>query len=182
MRDVPYGYCHCGCGQKTTLHKQTVRARGFVKGEPRKYIAHHHLRSSPLEYVEEDRGYETPCWIWQRSLDRNGYGQGSRPDGQRKAYRIYYERYVGRVPAGLHLDHLCRVRECVNPDHLEPVTQRENNLRGHTPAARNAVKTHCIRGHEFSPENTYVDSLGKRHCRTCHRRRNREAYLRKVAA
>jgi hypothetical protein len=82
---------------------------------------------TPVEYVEEDRGYGTPCWIWQRGIDAAGYG---RVAGTR-AHRVFYERHVGPIPEGLTIDHLCRVRSCCNPAHLEPVTAVENVSRGH---------------------------------------------------
>jgi hypothetical protein len=87
---------------------------------------------SPVEYIEQDCGYETPCWVWQRSKMGNGYGC-CRVDGVlTAAHRVYYERFVGSIPDGLDLDHLCRVRACVNPAHLEPVTRAENLRRGST--------------------------------------------------
>jgi hypothetical protein len=89
-----------------------------------------------------------------------------------RAYRITYETLVGPVPNGLELDHLCRVRACVNPGHLEPVTHRVNTLRGETVAARNARATHCPAGHPYDEVNTYADRLGRRSCRECCRRRH----------
>jgi hypothetical protein len=86
------------------------------------------------------------------------------------AHRVSYELVKGPIPEGLHLDHLCRTPLCVNPDHLEPVTHRENLLRGNTFAARNAAKTHCVQGHELTPDNLYLrkDRIG-RMCMTCRR-------------
>lgn|SRR5215469_7516285 len=105
----------------------------------------------------------TPCWIWRGSL-RKGYGQIL----GRMAHKVIYEEMIGPVPNGLQLDHLCRNRNCVNPYHLEPVTARENLMRGKTLAAANASKTACSRGHAFTEENTYwrKDRLG-RNCRIC---------------
>ena len=91
------------------------------------------------------------------------------------AHRVVYEILVGPIPVGLELDHLCRNRACVNPDHLEPVTTRTNLLRGYSPWACRARQTHCKRGHEFTPENTYGTGDGRRYCRTCRRAHHRES-------
>jgi hypothetical protein len=110
------------------------------------------------------------CWLWTGATTGYGYGQFYLGLGQRRvrAHRFSYELLVGPIPDGLVLDHLCRVRLCVNPAHLEPVTQRENILRGEGTSAHHARQTHCKRGHEFTPENTYV-RRGMRTCRQCHR-------------
>lgn len=123
------------------------------------------------------------CWIWLAGLTHNGYGRFTVDGKNVPAHRWSYERFVGPIPDGLVIDHLCRTPACVNPEHLEPVTQRENALRGVGPTAANAVKTHCAQGHEYTPENTYVyPSRGWRMCRRCHqqwdtarRARKREA-------
>jgi len=110
------------------------------------------------------------CWLWTAGKDRAGYGvfrdESSRQVG---AHRWAYLHLVGPVPGGLELDHLCRNPPCCNPAHLEPVTPRENKMRGIGASAVNAAKTHCIHGHEFTPANTYVTPEGHRSCRTCHR-------------
>lgn len=94
------------------------------------------------------------------------------PDGsQPLAHRVFYEHHVGPIPLGLTIDHLCKVTRCVNPDHLEPVTQRVNTLRGDGPSAVNARKTHCPHGHEYTPDNTYVRKAGGRICKTCSQQR-----------
>ena len=111
------------------------------------------------------------CWLWGGYRDRYGYG---RVRGV-LAHRISYTLFVGEIPAGLQLDHLCRNRSCINPRHLEPVTARENTLRGLTGAARNALKTHCPQGHPYDEANTVRDSNGARRCRTCRRARYRRA-------
>jgi hypothetical protein len=125
------------------------------------------------------------CWLWQgsRLAQRGGYGLfGIKRQGQGRtlrAHRVAYEISVGPIPDGLDLDHLCRIPACVRPDHLEPVTRRVNTLRGKGPTARNAVKTRCANGHEFTPENTYVTRDGRhRACRTCGRERKRACYRR----
>ena len=118
-----------------------------------------------------------PCWIWKASKTSTGYGQyfdGVRPLG---AHRWAYRHFVGPVPVGLHLDHLCRVRHCVNPAHLEPVTCRENIMRGTGASARAAAATHCPQGHPYDDANTYRPSAsGNRICRTCHREHAARSY------
>jgi hypothetical protein len=106
------------------------------------------------------------CWLWTGYIAPNGYGRTSFGQ-QRGAYvhRVVYEVLVGLIPPGLHLDHLCRVRHCVNPDHLEPVTPGENVRRG-----ANATKTCCINGHAYTPDNTRHQKAG-RYCVTCNRER-----------
>lgn len=115
------------------------------------------------------------CWIWTAGKNSAGYGQFSLRRRTVYAHRYAYERLRGPIPDGLELDHLCRVRACVNPAHLEPVTRRENQLRGESPIAQKARWTHCPRGHEFTPENTYYrpDGDGRhRLCKTCARIRD----------
>ncbi|MFH9014005.1 HNH endonuclease signature motif containing protein [Streptomyces sp. NPDC017943] len=122
-----------------------------------------------LNVAKRDDG----CWFWTASKNTGGYGHFMYGGQRGNAHRFAYEALVGPIPEGLVLDHLCRVRHCVNPDHLEPVTMRVNSLRGEGPSAKNAVKTHCKQGHEFSASNTYVTPRGRRQCRTCQRSRQR---------
>lgn len=102
------------------------------------------------------------CWPWLASLDNKGYGKISVNNKQVGAYRAAYESFVGPVPQGLELDHLCRNRRCINPSHLEPVTHQENCRRGFGSV------THCWRGHPFDDANTYLYG-GKRCCKACNR-------------
>lgn len=122
------------------------------------------------------------CWtgVGQPS-GRDGY-RSVRTDGRDiKAHRLMYEFLVGPIPDGLTLDHLCRNTACCNPDHLEPVTQRVNNLRSRNVSGINAAKTHCKRGHEFTDENTKwsFNEWGnpRRHCRACTAESKRRHYL-----
>lgn len=108
------------------------------------------------------------CWEWLGSRDSKGYGQTEIEGKLRRAHRVVYEHEIGPIPDGLVLDHLCRNPNCVNPAHLEPVTQRINILRGEGFAAVNARKTHCKRGHLFDEANTRIRANGNRGCRTCH--------------
>ncbi len=106
------------------------------------------------------------CWLWLGYLHPAGYGRIVNPDGTTTgAHRAIYEELVRLIPDGLQLDHLCRVRCCVNPQHLEPVTCGENIRRGET-GKNNGDKTHCKYGHEYTPANTVISKDG-RSCRTC---------------
>lgn len=125
--------------------------------------------------VEKTEG----CWNWVASRNNKGYGHLGMGDRRVYAHRYSYELHKGAIPSGLHIDHLCRNRSCVNPDHLEPVTNRENVLRGAGLTAQNASKTHCKRGHEFTEENVYRSpGRNDRQCRTCKRYRERIGYRR----
>jgi hypothetical protein len=104
---------------------------------------------------------ENGCWLWDKP-NPDGYGQF-----QGMAHRWSFEFFIGSIPEGLQLDHLCRNRRCVNPWHLEPVSVQENLLRGETLAAENAAKTSCDHGHPFDSANTYITPDGRRQCRQC---------------
>jgi hypothetical protein len=125
--------------------------------------------------IEEDRGYSTSCWVWQGYKEERGYGRTKVPGyslGNAHVHRASYELHIGAIPDGLTIDHLCRVRACCNPAHLEAVTAYENYRRG--LAFERVKQTHCKRGHELAGENVRVDRKGDRVCRTCHRLRVRE--------
>jgi hypothetical protein len=123
------------------------------------------VASSLLERFEEKYIPEpnSGCWLWT-AAQINGYGAIKVAGRFRGAHRVSYELHKGPVPAGLVLDHLCRVPFCVKPDHLEPVTIGENISRGDNHHRR---KTRCKRGHAFTEENTLILSTGSRACRTC---------------
>jgi hypothetical protein len=107
--------------------------------------------------------------VWTGARNAQGYAYFKLNGKTVRAHCLAYQDFNGSVPEGLDLDHLCRNRSCVNPDHLEPVTHTENIRRGDTVAARNAAKTHCSNGHELSPDNVYRAPLrpNQRVCRKC---------------
>lgn len=120
------------------------------------------------------------CWLWTGSLDSSGYASASLASASRgrrnhRLSRVLYKHLVGPIPNGLQLDHLCRVRSCVNPRHLEPVTTQENTRRG-----IRATATHCMHGHARTAENTRIEKRGHRtvrRCLTCVRARELRAVI-----
>ena len=122
---------------------------------------------------------ENGCHIWTGAITQAGYGQFGANGIIQYAHRIAYEQKKGKIPEGLEIDHLCRNRSCVNPEHLEAVTCRENIHRGISLMAQRAKQTHCKRGHLFSEDNTYRDHRGYRECKICKRLRNQE-YNKKI--
>lgn len=155
------------------------------------------MQSNDTEYLESmvgkrlarfwakvDKRSPHECWEWRASGLR--YGQVSvTPRGMKMrtlgAHRVAYFLGYGPIPEGLVIDHLCGNKRCVNPAHLEAVTQRTNCLRGVGPTALNASKNHCKHGHEFTRRNTYINPNGRRCCRKCTLRLGRESYARKKA-
>ena len=133
------------------------------------------LRDRILARVtERAMGYETPCWISDRYTRPNGYTTIGVNNRVTYTHRAAYIAFVGDIPDGMQLDHLCRNRACCNPDHLEPVSQHENILRGEGWAAKFADQTHCLRGHPLSGANLYVRrDTGGRQCRACNALRQR---------
>ena len=128
----PSGLCMCGCGQPTPIAKQSETRSGAVAGFPTKYIPRHSARRR-LAIDHVDRGYETPCHIPNRAKSSgNGYIQVHRAGEPVRLHKLMYESANGDVPAGMVLDHLCRQRDCCNPDHIEAVTVAVNTQRGNT--------------------------------------------------
>lgn len=138
--------CECGCGRPAPIAKWNRKAYGHVKGQPIRFIKGHaghdkqRIEWSDALWEVCDVGYETPCWLWTGNrIDRHGYGRFALGRPSQLAHRVSYELYVGPVPAGYDLDHLCRNPRCINPSHLEPVPHVENIRRG-----RNAKLTYEI--------------------------------------
>lgn len=125
-------------------------------------------RTAPIErFLQKTEMTYLGCWNWTGYLNTGGYGSlytGEKPSVL--SHRFSYEHFVGPIPDGLALDHLCRNKGCVNPFHLEPVTRAENTRRAF------ALQTHCKYGHEYTPENTHISVVGSRKCRQCNRERN----------
>lgn len=142
--------CKCGCGEETNT-------------ELALYKPGHHKRK--LDFIVDSND----CWIWQKRIGHHGYGYqwDSIKDTMIHAHRFYYEKYKGKITKGLVIDHLCRVRTCVNPEHLEMVTHKVNILRGEGIAAKKSKQTHCIHGHELKEPNLYYTKRGNRQCRQC---------------
>ena len=131
--DIPYGYCWCGCGEKTNTAKYT--SNRYLKGEPHRFIKTHGGREANRTnlhpgYTQEDRGFSSPCWIWKGARGKGGYCKTHSEGRLHQTHRLFYEQVRGPIPENLQLDHLCRITNCVNPAHLEPVTPAENTRRG----------------------------------------------------
>lgn len=157
------------------MHGSRMRRTGTYDDPPSRASTFRNLGITCEEYfwahVEKQ---PDGCWLWLGRATPNGYGYLPSDRASTYAHRYSWLAIHGlEIPDGLQLDHLCRVKLCVNPAHMEPVTHRENTLRSDNPCAQNARKTHCLRGHEFTPENTWLDKYGHRHCRECQRIRAR---------
>ncbi len=126
MTQTPVGFCECGCGQQTKLHRQSLRSKGHVKGQPLRFVRGHYP-PRPGHVVDPVSG----CWNYMGHLTPEGRAGGMLRGGRYvSAYVESYERLRGPVADGLVLDHVCRNPRCVNPDHMEPVTQADNARRG----------------------------------------------------
>ncbi len=165
------GLCECGCGETTNILSKDAYRKGQLiarKGEHRRFVVGHGSRVRDIDpalrvdqNIEKDES--SGCWNWTASRDTNGYGHLRSRSATLQAHRVMWEIHRGPIPAGLEVDHLCRNRACVNPDHLEPVTPAENKRR----AGRRLRTGACHRGHAMTPENTYVSPRGRENCREC---------------
>ena len=188
------GFCHAHYNQRRgkSWHVALCTIKGCTRqGWARGWCGTHYQRwrvsGNPLAFKRHLSAEEKfwlrverteTCWNWTGSRSR-GYGAFTPVIRGRRVsvHRWAYEYFVGPIPGGWQIDHLCRVRHCVNPDHLEVVTQRTNILRGTAFSAVNARKTHCPQGHPYDEANTYLGRQGKngvvRQCRMCHRVKER---------
>lgn len=132
------------------------------------------LERFEAKYIKAPSG----CWIWIASINRDGYGGFEYQGKSCLAHRAGIQLMTDLEITGLEVDHLCRVRRCVNPLHLDPVPSQVNTMRSFNPAARNARKTMCVNGHPFNPENTIVEKPGRRRCRKCTRDQRVARYAR----
>lgn len=131
-----------------------------------------------VRFFSKVRVEESGCWVWTAATSSNGYGKFGIGPRVLLTHRVSFELLRGPIPLGMQLDHVCRVKTCVNPAHLEPVTTQENTRR-----YRETV-THCARGHAFSGENVFLRNCGrylKRCCRICQRQSGRDSYVRQKA-
>jgi hypothetical protein len=127
------GYCRCGCGSWVGFwENNNNRSQGYIKGEPKQFVHGHYAKwegNLRPDYAVEDRGFDTPCWVWQKSKTASGHGQLRVGKRIVLAHRHYYEREKGPIPEGMRIAHLCGVRACVNPAHLEVVSVKESVRR-----------------------------------------------------
>lgn len=171
--------------------ERPAHARGLCAAHYNRWKRGRDVQAEPLLNLSSDieerfwaRVHKVPaeCWTWQSTTSPGGYGVFRFKNNKFSAHVWAYRRFVGPVPEGLQLDHLCHTRDtscsggdscphrrCVNPEHLEPVTPRENTLRGKSIQAANADKTHCVNGHPFSAMNTRISPQGTRVCKACQR-------------
>ena len=160
-------------GWHRAVSKQLGRSHTTVANKAHRLGLTNTHRQDPRSLEERlwpkvDQREPDECWPWLGTHTPEGYGRFVLgPGSVAQAHRVVYEQLVGSIPEELVIDHLCRNHECVNPAHMEPVTNRENCLRGFSPLAEAARRTICINGHPYTPGNTYIRPDGLRGCRAC---------------
>jgi len=177
-------WCACDCGEITPLARKTRRERGEMAGQPLEYKRNHKpYKHQPIIERFWVRVNKTDtCWLWTGTKTPDGYpklyvGYGRDESMYVLAHRYSYEQFVGPIPSGLTIDHVkargCTTKLCVNPDHLEAVTNVENVMRGNGICVRHKNQTHCIHDHPFDDENTVYSKNGKqRSCLACRKTSN----------
>lgn len=177
--------CGCGCGIPTARYAGRSGFARFIRGHQnrvwrRRENAKRTLVQRWCENVSLPADADE-CWPWKGHIDDQGYGRLKFRGRSLKGHQVAVELFIGPIPMGFEPDHVCRNRACANPEHLEVVPKRENILRGVCPPAKNARKTHCIRGHALEGDNL-IRADGHRQCRTCRRATGLRYYYRKKGA
>lgn len=135
-----------------------------------------------VNMLERNTIRKTPtCWHWLGAVSKNGYSKSFMDYKTTTGHRVFYTYYKGVVPEGLQIDHLCRNKLCVNPEHLEAVTSRENIIRGTGFAAKNSKKKKCLRRHLLSGDNLYITPDGRRQCKKCRYKSAKLSHQRRVS-
>lgn len=155
-------YCACGCG---AVVRRTYAVGHGMKGKNARLETS--AQTEKRFWSKVDRKQENQCWMWLDTPLQSGYGRFYIRGIPKQAHRVSYELLVGPIPEGKCLDHLCRNTLCVNPKHLDPVSNRENILRGVGITAKRFSSPTCIHGHQLFGDNLYVTRQGHRRCRTC---------------
>lgn len=169
--DVTPKLCECCCGEPAPIATYSHAARGWVKGQPKRFISGHNGRRvrKPERYEVRDCGFETPCWVWLLLKDARGYGRVN-PRGERSpmlAHRFYFRERFGYLPPILH--HLCDNTSCVNPEHMLAL-----ETHGDHHAVEQADRTHCRRGHAYAEHGRFHGNGNGRYCRACERENERK--------
>lgn len=170
------------------LLRKLVALGGLVKVLPSgkrvgRMVAREGARKDRLSQWQFEINEKTGCWKWLRTLNKKhepGYGFLHQAGERILAHRFYFERLLSCIPKGLTIDHLCKNTKCVNPSHLEPVTMKDNLLRGNSLPAINARKTHCCRGHPLSGQNIWRTIAGRRQCKMCDKIKKRKEMLKRL--
>ena len=163
---APIGFCQCGCGEHAPLARSTCRREGRLKGIPVRFLPGHQTRAR-VRAVEVPTGYPTPCRLWQLAKTRDGYGKVKAGGRSLLAHHLAYQQEYGPIPRNTQLDHLCHVRSCINPQHLEPVTAAENVRRSrctrlssaHVAAIRASSDPQYVLARRFGVSQGHISAI-----------------------